>query len=43
METVFKIVTGKESIDALDELEERWLKEGGQKILNALNKEYADK
>ena len=43
METVFKIVTGKEGIDALDKLEKRWLKEGGEKILKELNKTYGDK
>ena len=36
-ETVLKIITGKLDISALDELEERWLSEGGQAILDSLN------
>jgi len=43
METVLKIITGKENIEALDTLKYRWLNEGGQKILSALNKEYGNK
>ena len=42
METVLKIVTGQLDISALDELETRWMREGGEQILNDLNKTYGD-
>ncbi len=42
METVLKIVTGQLDISALDELETRWMREGGEQILNELNKAYGD-